>query len=297
MRSLFLASFCLLFLTACTKLYQPTDLKAVALNDSTVRLEWEDWSKGEDGYLIYETSPGQRPYATSRKPADTESGLLESRQPGVRYEYYVVAINGTKESPASQTVVVETPNFHPQPPAFLAAKTTSASEVELTWSDNNSHDMGFEIRRREGETNDWTTVAKVGSKVNTFIDRNLDPGKSYYYQVRAAGNGYFSDYCAETMAVTRPKTGIKVLYPNGGEVISGPELTIRYSAGSTYGGFKVYFYNEENYWLKIRDWATNDGVVLFNDFASLIPSKTYKVRIASSDPNIYDDSDGVFEVK
>ncbi len=296
MRLYFIIGLALFFFTACTRLDQPTDIKAVAVNDSTVKIEWKDWSKGEDGYLIYEAKEGRKPEAASRKPADCESGEINGREPGTSYEYYVVAIHGDKQSLPSQKVVVVMPNYRPQAPLNLVAQPVSATEVALSWSDNNSRDLGFEIQRREDRSTNWSTIKVVGAKINQFSDRNLDPGKTYYYRVRAAGGGYFSDFCNETMTVTFEKGGVKVLYPNGGEVLSGPELKIRFTADPTFGGLRVYFYTADNYWFKAREWAKNDGLVIFNDFASLIPSKTYKVRISSSDPTIYDDSDGFFEI-
>jgi hypothetical protein len=125
----------------------------------------------------------------------------------------------------------------------------------------------------------------------------LKPASQYYYRVRAVGKAGPSEYSTETMTETPSRKQVKILYPNGGEVIDGNELVVRFTADPTIGGFKVYFFTAENFWFQAKRWTENNGYYVFSDFASLVNSKTYKIRLASSDPSLYDESDGFFEVK
>ena len=51
-----IALIALFALSSCTRLDAPTDLKVAAFTDSSVTIEWKDWSKGEESFLIYEST-------------------------------------------------------------------------------------------------------------------------------------------------------------------------------------------------------------------------------------------------
>ena len=178
----------------------------------------------------------------------------------------------------------------------LFATAISVTQTELTWVDCSESELGFEIERSESSETQWSKAGEVGSNVTKYIDKELTPGKRYLYRVRSMGVAGPSEYSNQSSTLTPSTKTIKVLYPNGGEVIKGPELIVRWEADPTLGGVTIYFYNDEKFWYKARNWAENSGVYVFRDFNSLIASKSYKVRISGSDPTFYDDSDGFFEV-
>jgi len=71
-------------------------------------------------------------------------------------------------------------------PSNLKAVGLSGSKISLTWSDNSSNELGFEIyRSAKNEEGDFNLIYTTGAEVNSFIDSGLSPGNVYYYKVRA----------------------------------------------------------------------------------------------------------------
>ena len=63
---------------------------------------------------------------------------------------------------------------------YDSASTTSA----LSWQDNSSNESGFIVRRKQGETGAWSTVANVGEDVSRYSDV-LDQSGEFDYRVIA----------------------------------------------------------------------------------------------------------------
>lgn len=75
--------------------------------------------------------------------------------------------------------------------AFLAA---SAIATELSWSDNSTNEDGFEVQRRESESEGWKVVAQVAADVAAYSDSAVRFGVSYEYRVRAFNEWGYSGY-------------------------------------------------------------------------------------------------------
>jgi hypothetical protein len=81
----------------------------------------------------------------------------------------------------------------PEPPAAptkLSGRQTGPQEVTLTWLDNSDNEDLFVIYRGSLSVSPtsldfWKAIGKVRPNVTTFIDRNFEPGKLYFYKVCA----------------------------------------------------------------------------------------------------------------
>jgi hypothetical protein len=82
-------------------------------------------------------------------------------------------------------------------PSNLTATALSASEIDLTWTDNSSKEMGFRVEQSTDGSN-FTEIASVGKNVTSYSDTGLSDDTTYYYRVRAyrvkGKNTIFSDY-------------------------------------------------------------------------------------------------------
>src|SRR5205823_2626196 len=77
----------------------------------------------------------------------------------------------------------------PNPPSNLAAAAASASQINLTWSDNSSDETGFKIERGTDGIN-FTQIATPAQNATSYNDTaNLLPGTKYYYRIRATNSG------------------------------------------------------------------------------------------------------------
>jgi hypothetical protein len=97
-------------------------------------------------------------------------------------------------------------------PTELSVSLTSASQVRLSWQDNSQDEDNFIIERSSSLDDGFTQVGSVGQGVTTFIDSNLDPGKTFFYRIFASSDDALSAYSKEINATTVFKeNGVKVV--------------------------------------------------------------------------------------
>ena len=174
----------------------PSGLTATAISATQINLSWADNSSNEVGFRIERApdsagSPGTwTEIATVGANATTygDSGL----SPSTTYWYRVRAYSAASDSPysnqASGTTLLG-------PPLGLTATAVSATEVNLSWTDNSSNEDGFKIERSVDGTT-FTQIAQVLPNTTAYRDMAAWPGITYYYRVRAyrsGGNSNFSN--------------------------------------------------------------------------------------------------------
>jgi hypothetical protein len=92
----------------------------------------------------------------------------------------------------------------PAAASSLAAEAISASEINLSWTDNSNNEDGFRIERRTGIED--VRFFTVGPNVTNYLDRGLNPGTRATYRVFAFNAG--GDSPASNAAVEITATGI-----------------------------------------------------------------------------------------
>jgi YVTN family beta-propeller protein len=90
----------------------------------------------------------------------------------------------------------------PAAPSGLAAVNNGNSEIDLTWTDNSSDELGFKIERRFDTGTQYTQVATAGADATSFNDTGLEANKTYTYRVRAYNEAADSDYATSAGATT-----------------------------------------------------------------------------------------------
>jgi murein tripeptide amidase MpaA len=91
----------------------------------------------------------------------------------------------------------------PAAPANLAAAAASSSQINLSWTDNDSSEQGFKIERCTGaECSDFAQIAAVGANVTSYANTGLSAATSYSYRVRAYNAAGDSDYSNPATAAT-----------------------------------------------------------------------------------------------
>jgi len=78
-------------------------------------------------------------------------------------------------------------------PFELIATAVSDSQIDLTWKHGlnpvyEPPGTGFELQRKTGAQGTYQTIATLGL-VTSYQDTSLDPDTTYYYRVRAMGDG------------------------------------------------------------------------------------------------------------
>lgn len=107
----------------------------------------------------------------------------------------------------------------PIAPSGLTATSISSSQIDLSWTDNASTEIGFAVQRRfPATTGSWEQVGVTLAGTTTFSDTGLAASSQYEYRVCAYNGGGSSAFTAETKATTSAGTAsrIRVLVVAGG---------------------------------------------------------------------------------
>ena len=182
----------------------PTNLAATAASPSQLDLTWQDNSADETEFHV-ERSPdgstGWTEISTVTGAAESDTGLacgtvLHYRVRGHRH-------GDSQFSAYSNTADATTQACPPDPPSILTATAVSASQIDLTWSDNSADDTEFHVERSPDGSTDWTEISTVAGA--THSDTGLSCGTAQHYRVRGHrhGDGQFSAY-SNTATATPP---------------------------------------------------------------------------------------------
>lgn len=108
--------------------------------------------------------------------------------------------NAVVFNPLLVPTTVETP---PAAPADLSASATSSSQINLTWTDSDTLELGFKIERCVGlDCTDFAQIATLSSNVTSYASTGLAPETSYSFRVLAYNAAGDSDYSNIASAVT-----------------------------------------------------------------------------------------------
>ena len=95
----------------------------------------------------------------------------------------------------------------PPAPSGLSATAASSSEIDLSWTDNSSNEMGFKIERKTGSGGTYAEIATVSAGVISYSSTGLTASTAYYYRVMAYNSGGNSSYSSEASATTSAASG------------------------------------------------------------------------------------------
>lgn len=154
------------------------------------RLAWTNVA-GEAGYRVERKvdGSGQEYQVIRTVGADVTTITDDGLDLGKTYLYRVVAFNAAGASPASNVVGVRTfgeVTTRPGAPRELRAVAVSPTQIDLRWVGVEG-ETGYRIERRLDGTDLWEKVTFTAADVTSFSDRNVQPGRTYVYRVRAQG--------------------------------------------------------------------------------------------------------------
>ncbi len=182
----------------------PVGLTATATSSSQIDLTWTAGSTNETGFKVERGPTAAGPFsqiAATTAPAYSDTGL----SPATTYFYRVRATNAQGDSPYSGTASAATFQSVPAAPTALAAAAASASQINLSWTDNSTNETGFKVERASAAAGPFTQIATTTAA--SFSDSGLSEATTYYYRVRAtnaAGDSAYSNTASATTRVTLP---------------------------------------------------------------------------------------------
>ena len=168
----------------------PSSLTRSAVSASQINLTWSDNAANETGFVIERCQgAGCNNFAVARRrwaPTSTSynnTGLAASTS----YSYRVAATNGAGTSAYSNTTVGDDAGHDSRrAPSSLSASAVSASQINLTWSDNAANETGFVIERCQGAGCNNFAVAHAGGRQHDQLQQHRARGVD---QLLVSGRG------------------------------------------------------------------------------------------------------------
>jgi chitodextrinase len=215
----------------------PEDLKASSTTYTSVSLSWKPSTDnvGIKGYEIY---------CNDKKAASTSATSYEYKKlaPGNHYTFYIKAYDKAgnySENSSAISVSTSPDKASPSPPHGLKASSVALTQVNLTWSpaSDNVKVRGYDIIR-DG--------IKVGTTTKTsYLDKNLIPGKSYTYTVRASDTSGNLSGSSQPLNVTVLEDLQAPTAPSGLKIdsINGNSVSLTWTAStddSKVAGYQIY---------------------------------------------------------
>lgn len=254
---------------AITDLAAPTDLRALAVNESTINLEWSDNSASESGYLIERSEDAGVSYAVIGVVAAnlntyTDNGLVNVSQ----FLYRVRATNGNNYSAYSNEASASSDLTAP---SGLVANAVDEATIQISWFDKTYSETGYLIERSESSGSGFSEIHTSSANETFYEDQGLADGRTYFYRVRATDGTQTSEYSnegsattdlaspSELSASTRDEKSIELIWSDNSQSESGYVIERSENSGSGFKEIWSTFENTEKY----TDEGLTDGSEYF----------------------------------
>ncbi len=223
--------------TATTPAFNPpSNLTATAHSSVEIKLEWQDVTNGEDGFVIEFRETGQMWIIADSVSARSEEYLMGGLSPNTLYEFRLHAYVGSINSAHSNTAQATTLMFL-KAPTNLDGILISETQVALSWEDNADGEDGYEIEQNE-DSQGWTLMHTTAEDVTSYDTQGLTPNTANAFRVRAVGPNAASGYSNVYSVLTRMKpaapknllaaavnhTSVRVTWERGSENEDGYEV-------------------------------------------------------------------------
>lgn len=244
----------------------PTNLSADVVRYRSIDLSWDSVS-GADSYNIYVDG-------TQYDTASTSSHTIDGLDPDTGYSITITTVDGGTESAESDPV---TPTTGGVAPDNVTAVANADTTVDLSWTDTNPDEDGYEIHRAtaSGVDTSGSPVATVGASVESYQDTDVPDGRTLYYRVVAVRSGERGVDSAEVSAST-PLPAPTDLTAND---IRDTGADLQWSANHENGETRIDLSEDDD-----GNWTTNTTVAYDVESATitgLLNGQLYGVRVVA----------------
>ena len=205
-----------------------------------------------------------------------QGGIPEPSNPGADQRAHAQSQPPPADPPLDDQTTTDQAGVAPTGgPSMLTATPTSASSIELAWS-NTAGESSYRVERStEGGASGWMQVTNVGQNVTGFTDSPLSAATTYFYRVIAIRDGIDSVPSAVASATT-------ILDPPAtptltAQASSSSEIALSWGDVATETGYRIERSDDGGTgWVTIA--TTGQDVTSFTD-AGLIPGTGYAYRV------------------
>lgn len=186
----------------------------------------------------------------------TYGTFVDKSLKGNSLQYAVVAINAlgnrsnmSAGANAEMSSCPADPTTTPTTPSALSVQYISDSALKLTWADNSTNEIGFEMERSVNG-GAYTSAGKLQPNLTTVTDTGVAPGILFSYRIKALGlNGGVSSYSNEASY----KIG-STIQQGGTAKLAVFDMVFTTPLYRTYG-YPVY-------WNGLAPWSHADGTYM-----------------------------------
>ena len=145
------------------------------------------------------------------------------------------------------------PGDIPVAPTNLVANAASSIQMDLSWTDNADNEAGFKIERKT-DTTSFNKIARLGSDVTAYADKNLLSGTEYFYRItayNAIGDSRYSNIASDTTTAgisILPRNGWKLHYVDSEELIGENGVATNAFDGNTNTFWHTEWYNSNPFY-------------------------------------------------
>src|SRR2546426_6096373 len=192
----------------------PSNLTATAASSTQINLSWTASTDNVTvtGYKIQRCQGAScTTFAQIATPSGTGTTYIDTGlSPSTSYSYEIIATDAASNpSLPSNVGTAMTLAGPPAAPSGLTATAASATQINLSWTNNATNQTGFKVERSpDGIT--FAQIGTTGATTTIYSDSPLTPVTTYFYRVRAtngAGDSTYSNVASTaTLADTTPPT-------------------------------------------------------------------------------------------
>ncbi len=174
----------------------PTNLNAGSITSRSCELTWKDNANNETGFQIFKLDENDGVYKSYLTvTANLVKSVISDLQANSSYNFKLRAYNTDGVSAFTNEIRVTTlPLQPPVAPITLKYDSIAPSSVYLRWIDRSDNEKGYQVYRSQTETSGYQLIFTTPANQTTYINNNLEPGKTFFFRVRAYNDDGVSAY-------------------------------------------------------------------------------------------------------
>lgn len=217
----------------------PQNLTVTSKNCNSCTLKWDKVDQAT-GYRVYRSTDKDSGYTAIKKIKTNDPSFTDKTVvPGKKYYYKVSSYKtvGEESYSSAKTSAVKCTVKKITINGVTATKNTYNS-IRISWT-KTSGATGYKIYRSADKDGTFKLISTVGN-VSSYVDKNLTPGKTYYYKVRATvkvdGKTYSSAQSAYVSQTAAPRAITNVTAKN----VKTKSVKLSWDRSSPITGYKIY---------------------------------------------------------